>query len=218
MLLIVARSVLLLFFGFALFLTAGLSLIEAIARRHGAQPIAGAGFFQNAASLVRDDSSISELRAAVDADPRLSPAWIRLGLSSENDGNLSEAEEDLLEAARVDHQYVPAWTLANFYFRRDDSRSFWPWAQKATVLTFDDYRPLLRLADALEVSPREAMAHLQGNEPPVPLARAYLDLLIGQGRLDAAQEVAHVLAARHDPSDRARLADLAARRRRAGSP
>jgi len=125
---------------------------------------------------------------------------------------MAEAEVELLQAARVDHQYVPAWTLANFYFRRGDPANFWPWAQKAAARTFDDYRPLLRLADVLEPSPREVAIRL-GSGPP--LLRAYLDVLIGAGRLDAAQEIAALLNLHHDPSDVARLADLADRRRRA---
>jgi hypothetical protein len=51
-----------------------------------------------------------------------------------------------------------------------------------------------------------------------PLLRAYLDLLIGLGRLDRAQEVAELLEARHDPADRARLADFAERRRSSRLP
>ncbi len=167
--------------------------------------------FRNAASLARFDSSPSELRAAVSLNPRLASAWIYLGLDAEADGDLPEAEKDLLRAARVDRQYVPSWTLANFYFRRGDTVKFWPWAARAASLTFDDYRPLLRLADALETSPREVVTRLAGG---TPLLRAYLDLLIGAGRLDAAQEIARLLAARHDPADRARLADFAARQRR----
>ena len=189
----------LLFFGFALLLTARLSLAEVTSRR-------------------QDQQSMSNVRAAVDANPRLSLGWIRLGLHAESEGNLAEAEADLLQAARVDRQYLPAWTLSNFYFRRDDRANFWPWARRAAALTFDDYRPLLRLADALDASPREVIARLQGGTPLYPLVRAYLDLLIGAGRLEAAQEVALVLDARHDPSDRLRLADLAARRKRAGTP
>ena len=74
-----------------------------------------------AANLARLESSPDDLRAAVSLNPRLSSAWIQLGLNAEADGNLPEAETDLLRAASVDHLYVPAWTLANFYFRRGDA-------------------------------------------------------------------------------------------------
>jgi tetratricopeptide (TPR) repeat protein len=184
------RTVLLLLFGFALCLTIRLAIAEARLR----------------SSLELDP------HAAVRLNPRMSSAWIQLGLDAEAEGNLAEAETELLQAARVDHQYIPAWTLANLYFRRGDAANFWQWAQKAAARTFDDYRPLLRLADVLEPSPREVATRL-GSSPP--LLRAYMDVLIGAGRLDAAQEIAALLAWHHDPSDAARMADLADRRRRA---
>ena len=146
-----------------------------------------------------------EPRVAVSLNPRLSSAWIQLGLDDEAEGNMAEAEIEFLQATRVDHQYVPAWTIANYYFRRGNSANFWPWARKAAAMTFDDYRPLLRMADVLDPSPREVATRL-GTSPP--LLRAYMDVLIGAGRLGAAQEIASLLAARHDSSDQARLADL----------
>jgi tetratricopeptide (TPR) repeat protein len=210
---ILARGIPLAFFGFTLFLTIRLALTETISRQHPERALEAPALFRDAASLVRFDSSPSELRAAVRLNPRLASAWIYLGLDAEADGDLAEAEQDLLQAARVDRQYVPAWTIANFYFRRGDTVNFWPWAAGAASLTFDDYRPLLRLADALETSPQEVVTRLAGG---APLLRAYLDLLIGAGRLDAAQEIAGLLAGRHDPADRARLADFAARQLSAG--
>jgi hypothetical protein len=139
-----------------------------------------------------------------------------LGLYAEREGDLRGAEADLLEAAHVDRQYVPAWTLANFYFRQKDPAKFWAWARRAAALTFDDYRPLVRLMDAMAASPKEAMEQFQDRAPPV--LRAYLDLLIGAGRWEAAEQVASMLAARNDPADHARLADFAARRRRSDQP
>ena len=188
------RTALLLLFGLALCLTIKLAASEARLR------------------LNPELAPANQLRVAVSLNPRLATAWIQLGLDAEGEGNLAEAESDLLRAARVDRQYVPAWTLANFYFRRGDAANFWPWAEKAAERTFDDYRPLLRLADVLEPSPREVATRLGGSPP---LLRAYMDVLIGAGRLDAAQEIAALLTSHHDRSDDARLADLADRRRRA---
>ena len=205
--LIVLRALVILFFGSVLFLTLRLAVAEADFRRNP-ERAAQSPYWVRAENLARYESSSAELHAAVRLNPRLSTAWIRLGLDAEADRRLEEAERDLLQAARVDHQYLPAWTLANFYFRRGDAVKFWPWAERATALTFDDYRPLLRLADAFETSPSTVATRLGGESP---LLRAYLDLLIGAGRLDAAQEIARLLAARHDPADRARLADLADR-------
>ena len=181
------RTVLILLFGFAFCLTIQLAVAEVRLRLNPAL------------------ASPFEPRVAVSLNPRLSSAWIQLGLDDEAEGNMAEAEIEFLQATRVDHQYVPAWTIANYYFRRGNSANFWPWARKAAAMTFDDYRPLLRMADVLDPSPREVATRL-GTSPP--LLRAYMDVLIGAGRLGAAQEIASLLAARHDPSDQARLADL----------
>lgn len=204
---IFARTILLLFFGFAFSIALRLAAAE-VRFRLNPELALESPLGLNAANLARYNSSPEQLRAAVSLNPRLASAWIQLGLDAEADGNLAEAEADLLGAARVDRLYLPAWTLANFYFRRGDSERFWPWAARAAALTFDDYRPLLRLADALETSPQSVAARLAGG---APLLRAYLDLLIGAGRLDQAQEIAGLLSARHDPSDQARLTDFAAR-------
>jgi tetratricopeptide (TPR) repeat protein len=202
-----SRSALLLFFGFALILTLRLAVAEAGLRCDPEAALRSPGWLR-AANLAGYNSSPEVLRAAVSLNPRLSSAWIYLGLDAESRGNLSEAETDLLRAARVDRQYLPSWTLANFYFRRGDGAKFWPWAARAAALTFDDYRPLLRLADAIETSPQAVATRLGGG---ASVLRAYLDLLIGAQRLDAAQEIALLLIARHDSSDEARLSDVADR-------
>jgi tetratricopeptide (TPR) repeat protein len=188
------RTVLLLLFGFAFCLTIRLIVAEARLRWNP------------------ELASSNQSRVAVSLNPRLAMAWIQLGLDDEAAGNLAAAESELLRAARVDRQYIPAWTLANFYFRRGDAVDFWLWARKAAARTFDDYRPLLRLADAMEPSPSEVATRLGGSPP---LLRAYMDVLIGARRLDAAEEIAALLASHHDPSDAARFADLADRQRRA---
>jgi tetratricopeptide (TPR) repeat protein len=205
--LIFARTVLLLFFGSAFCLTIRLATAEADFRLDPEAPLRSPPWL-GAAHLARYESSPEELRAALSLNPRLSAAWIQLGLDAESDGNLPEAETDLLRAARVDGLYLPSWTLANFYFRRGDAAKFWPWAEHAARLTFDDYRPLLRLADALETSPQEVARRLGGE---APLLRAYLDLLINTHRLEPAQDIAGLLAACHDPADRERLAAFAER-------
>jgi hypothetical protein len=189
----IVRALLLLFWGSAFLLTIRLVVAEVEFRLDPA---------------ARYEASPEELRTAVTLNPRLSPAWIQLGLEAEADGNLPAAETDLLRAASVDRLYVPAWTLANFYFRRGDAAKFWPWAKRTAALTYDDYRPLLRLADALETSPPQVAARLGGG---APLLRAYLDILINAHRLDSAREVAGLLAAWHDPADRDRLAAFAER-------
>jgi hypothetical protein len=127
---------------------------------------------------------------------------IELGLELERKGRFTQAEEALLHAARFDLQLLPAWTLTNFYFRQERTEDFWLWAARSATLTYDDFRPLLRLAGTYEPDAREVVCRL-GDRPP--LLRAYLDLLIGEKRNNDARVVGQMLAAHHDPQDRERL-------------
>jgi len=143
------------------------------------------------------------LREALRLNPRLSSAWIELG-----------AESDLLEAARVDHRYLPAWTLANFYFRADNEQAFWPWARRAADLAYDDPRPLLQLANRLDPDALGVIARLGGGDR---VMRAELDSLAADGRMDAGQRVARVLLERGSPDDQPRLIEMTERQIQAGN-
>jgi tetratricopeptide (TPR) repeat protein len=161
---------------------------------------------------------VPALRAAVQMHPRLSWAWIALGLEAEHAGDLAAAEAALVQAARWDHQYLPAWTLANYYFRRGNREAFWPWARQAASRTYDDFRPLLRLCDALEPDPVLVLDRLNAGSLTSRhrMAGAYLDLLMAAARWSAAEQVAGSLDAAHDAQDRRRVADLARRELQAG--
>jgi len=155
------------------------------------------------------------IEAAIAANPRSVPAWIRLGLEQEQARKTEAAEKALLQAAYLDHQLLPTWTLANFYFRRSDEEEFWKWGARAAALTYDDYRPLLQLADRLEPDADVLLRQLRA---PPGLTRAYLDFLIGQQRMGAAQQAARFLLRSNDPSDRKRILSLADRQLAAGRP
>jgi tetratricopeptide (TPR) repeat protein len=190
-----------------------------------------ARYFERLAELDPDRAALW-LDAALDANPRMSSAWIAQGLALERESQragqfehgaeIEKAERDLLEAARVDRQHLPAWTLANFYFRRQSrdrfQDQFWTWAHRAAALTYDDFRPLLALAHAVEPDPRAALEKLgQSNA----LLRADLDYLATQGRLEDAQKVARLLLARDSAlgglSETPRMLELAERQIRAGN-
>jgi hypothetical protein len=167
-----------------------------------------ATFFVFAACLVVRQAIVG---VPSDAPPRLSAAWIARGLAAEAEGKFVEAEGALLEAARVDRQYLPAWTLANFYFRRENQNSFWPWAQRAAALRDHELPPLLKLCDLMDS--RRVLDRL-GDSPH--LERAYLDFLIREGRLEDAQSAARRMLDRGDTADTARLLDLTDRQIYAG--
>lgn len=151
------------------------------------------------------------LERAVEMNPRSSAAWIALGLLEDASNGFLAAERSLNRAAQVDHQYLPAWTLANFYFRQANREKFWIWADRAASLNFDDPQPLLDLCDRFEPNPTKMLMHFGDAgklRPP------YLDFLIGRNRLDAAQQIARAMAG--EIANEPRLIDLADRQLRAG--
>jgi len=63
-------------------------------------------------------------------------AWIRLGLMAEmQDGDNAAAERYYLQAANVDHMFLPRWTLANFYFRQQRPDDFFHWTRETLAVT-----------------------------------------------------------------------------------
>ena len=69
-----------------------------------------------------------------------------LGLAKERAGDFEGAARDLLRAAEVDRQYLPAWTLANFYFRRGDRPAFRNWVRRSAELAPGDLGDPLLIA------------------------------------------------------------------------
>jgi len=136
------------------------------------------------------------------AHPRDTSVSLELGLELERAGELLQAEATLLDAARLDRQYQAAWTLANFYFRRDRHDAFWLWAARAVKVNRHDLRPILRLANLRADEPRVLVSYL-GNRPE--LLRPYLDMLIAEARFDHAQQVVDLLRAHRDPTDVVRI-------------
>ena len=71
----------------------------------------------------RGDRALAEraFQYSVRANPRAAGAWMALGFVAERKGDSKSARADFERAFQVDRQYLPAWTLANFCFRREDS-------------------------------------------------------------------------------------------------
>jgi len=85
------------------------------------------------------------LQRAVALNPSDARSWIELGLRYEKEGNPMLAEQCLLRAAEEDRQYLPRWTLTNYYFRETAINRFWFWAEKAAGMAYGDASPLFRL-------------------------------------------------------------------------
>ena len=100
------------------------------------------------AAIVSDADPVGAmqlLQRSVELNPLDSRTWIELGLRREINGDLAAAEYDLLHAAEIDRQYLPRWTLTNFYFRRGDVTHFWQWARKAVSILQGDPSALFGL-------------------------------------------------------------------------
>ena len=136
------------------------------------------------------------LQRAVQLNRYDAAGWIQLGLLSEAGNDLPGAEEALLQAASVDATFLPSWSLANFYFRRENTARFWYWAQKAAQMDPDDAAPLFRLAWYVSPNAGEIASRLQMKRPL--LAIQFVNFLMAQGDPKAVAEAAQLLTAANE--------------------
>jgi hypothetical protein len=128
-------------------------------------------------------------------------ADIELGLQYEAEGNFSRAEKALLDAYEVDHTYLPRWSLANYYFRRDNMPAFWAWARSAAEMPADDIGPLFELCWRVAPDPEKITAAIINDKPE--LVRQYVSFLLAKDQFSAVAIVAPRLVRSGDPdSDR----------------
>jgi tetratricopeptide (TPR) repeat protein len=138
------------------------------------------------ALLVSDEQperAIDALRRAVALNPWKAEYWIELGLRYEGNGDNAAAERCFLRAASVDNQYLPRWTLANYYFRRGESAKFWRSARQAAQMAYGDASPLFRLCDAMP-EPGDLIDRLEIRSPAI--RASYVSYLLAHGRTDVA--------------------------------
>jgi hypothetical protein len=135
----------------------------------------------------------ADVRRAVRLNPRNYEALILLGLGEESEGHVSEAEQDLLAAARIDRDYVPRWTLANFYFRQGNLDALFHWAKEGLEIGAGDLTGLFRLLWSATDDGSRILAVIPEREE---VRKQYLLWLTKEGRLDAGMPVATDLVAR----------------------
>jgi tetratricopeptide (TPR) repeat protein len=139
---------------------------------------------------------------------RLNPydaeANIELGLQYEAEGDYPRAEKQLLQAYEVDHTYLPRWSLANYYFRRDNIPAFWAWARSAADMPADDIGALFELCWRVAPDPWKVTDAILNEKPE--LLRQYIPFLLGKGQPDTVAAIAPNLVRAGDPqSDRGLL-------------
>jgi tetratricopeptide (TPR) repeat protein len=115
-------------------------------------------------------------------------SWIQLGLLSEAENDLPQAEKSLLQAASVDSTFLPSWSLANFYFRQQNAARFWYWAQRAAQMVPDDATALFRLAWYVNPNAQEIENRLQMKRPVVE--GQFVTFLLTRGDPEAVTEAA----------------------------
>ena len=125
-------------------------------------------------------------------------ADIELGLRYEAEGDFGRAQRLLLDAYEVDHTYLPRWSLANFYFRRDNMPAFWLWARMAADIPSDQTEPLFELCWRASTDPNEISRNILNNNPE--LIGQYLSFLLEKNQLPAAAEIAYRLMRFGDPA------------------
>jgi len=141
-------------------------------------------YYVQLAVLLSDDNpkeSSQALRRAIALNPSDSLSWIELGLNVEEAGDPASAEQYFLHAAEVDHEYLPKWTLANYYLRRNDESKFWFWAKEAAQMLYGDSLPLFRMCGKVSEDGK-LIDRLDIRKPAVQAD--YLSYLLNQKRLD----------------------------------
>src|SRR5215469_5079731 len=98
------------------------------------------------------------LERAAELNPLNSAPRIRLGLDAEVRGDFAAAEKWLIDAALIDRQFEPRWTLANFYFRRENRDEFWKWIGQALDISYGDQRPAFELCWRMSDRAEEIMS------------------------------------------------------------
>ena len=102
----------------------------------------------------------------------------------------------MLDAARVDRQFEPRWTLANFYFRRERPDEFWKWMRAALEVSYGDRRLAFDLCWRMTQDADEVLTQAIPDQHDV--LAAYLYYVMDQHH-EAVGAVALKLAALQNP-------------------
>jgi hypothetical protein len=144
-----------------------------------------------------DSGALTRKIAAL--NPYASAPRIRLGLAAEVSGDSVSAERWLLDAARVDQQFEPRWTLANFYFRAGKTDEFWTWMRAALEVSYGDRTPAYSLCWLASNDAEEILR--RGIPDRHEVVGSYLVYLLQRPVLTSVEEVARRLASYHEAAD-----------------
>ena len=131
-------------------------------------------------------------------------ADIELALQAEEDGEYDQAEKLMLAAFDIDRTYLPRWSLANFYLRRDNLPAFWYWGRSAAAVPSQDIFPLFELCWRVAPDP-ETLASILPNGNTQTL-RQFIDFLLSMNQVHQAGLLAQrLILAGDEGEDRPRI-------------
>lgn len=143
------------------------------------------------------------LQRAVRLNPFDFASYIQLGLAAEMQAHdLAAAERYYLEAAHVNHMFLPKWTLANFYFRREQPDKFFRWAKAALQVSPYQADPVFTQMWLISQDPQRIAAAVPDK---VPVLLQYTLFLTRTGQFASIPPVVERLVAltgARNPSDR----------------
>ena len=113
------------------------------------------------------DHTVQWVDTALQVNPNNALLWIERGVKAEVAGDPAGAEASLLQAARLDHQYVPRWTLSAFYFRQRNLPKFQLWAHQALEMAWGDALPLFQMATQLGMTSDDIRRTMLPDRAPV---------------------------------------------------
>jgi hypothetical protein len=144
-------------------------------------------------------SPAASLQQAIGLSPREALYHSRLGLALEAQGDLDQAERELILGTQLSRKYEPRWDLLNFYFRRARWNRFWQVATDALPVSWGDRASLFELALRAE----GGQARLQEALPVKRDVRfSYAVFLISRGEIAAAAPFISELAASVMPEEK----------------
>ena len=192
---------------FGAFLTVRLAWADSLYRRatpasveRAAMLFPGNAEYHFALAQLEPQRAASELVRCLAINPFRTDARIQLAAYVEDRGDLTQASAILLEAARRDTQFAPAWTLVKFYFRNRQPELFWHWARIAADMDYGDLQPLFDLC--FLVTNDSQIVRDRAVPPKRSVEVQFLSYLTSHQRLSGAESVAREMAENPRPADR----------------
>lgn len=156
----------------------------------------GTAAYYSSLAQAEPGRAVEILEKAAALNPLDSSLRLDLGAAAERRGDFPKAEASLLTAARLDPGFAPSLALSGFYFRRRDAEKFWPVVKAALAKSHGDVWEQFRQCWTLSSDAPTILKQAIPDRPEV--LRQYLDFLVSEGRLDAAQPVSGRLLAHND--------------------